>query len=64
MEYLKRPLGGFLHHKPTAGCQISTLIFEKNNYGGGVFKYSMKNKLRTAKFSPTWGSNQRYFPGL
>jgi hypothetical protein len=29
-------MGGFLHLKPTAGCQISTLIFEKKNYGGGV----------------------------
>jgi hypothetical protein len=30
-------LGGFLHLKPTAGCQISTLIFEKKIMEGGVF---------------------------
>jgi hypothetical protein len=28
-------LGGFLHLKPRAGCQISNLIFDKNNCGGG-----------------------------
>ena len=30
--YLLKCLGGILHLKPTAGCQISTLIF---GYGGG-----------------------------
>jgi hypothetical protein len=29
-------LGGILHLKPTAGCQISTLIFEKKWWRGGV----------------------------
>ena len=28
-------LCGFLHLKPTVGCQISTLIFEKKLYGRG-----------------------------
>jgi hypothetical protein len=32
-------LGGFLHLKPTVGCQISTLIFEKNFMEGGLYKY-------------------------
>ena len=41
-----------MHLKPTAGCQISTLIFEKN-CGGGLYKYLMKNISRTAKFFPT-----------
>ena len=57
-------LGGFLHLKPTAGCQISTLIFEKKIMEGGRYKYPMKNILRTAKFLTTWGLSQRYFPGL
>jgi hypothetical protein len=29
-----------------------------------LYKYTMKNILRTAKFLPTWGFNQRYFLGL
>jgi hypothetical protein len=33
-------------------------------YGGGLYKYPMKNILRTAKFLTTWGFNQRYFLGL
>jgi hypothetical protein len=52
-------LGGFLHLKPTAGCQISTLIF--GFFFGGR---PMKNCQRTAKFFLTWGLNQRYCPGL
>jgi hypothetical protein len=43
-------LGGFLHLNPTVGCQISTLIFEKKIKEGGLYKYPMKNTLRTAKF--------------
>ena len=27
-------IGGIMHLKPTAGCQISTLIFEKKNEEG------------------------------
>jgi hypothetical protein len=30
----------------------------------GIYKYSMKNILRTAKFLPAWGFNQIYFLGL
>ena len=51
-------LGGFLHLKPTAGCQISTLIFDFFMWRGlgGFYKYSMKNICRrTAKFLPAWG---------
>ena len=57
-------LCGFLHLKPTAGCQILTLIFEYFFVEGGLYKYFMKNILKTAKFFPTWGLNQRYCPGL
>ena len=41
-----------MHLKPTAECQISTLIFEKKNVEGGLYKYPMKNISRTAKFLP------------
>ena len=44
-----------MHLKPTAECQISTLIFEKKNVEGGFYKYPMKNISRTAKFLPTFG---------
>jgi hypothetical protein len=48
-------LGGIMHLKPTAGCQISTLIFEKILWRGNLYKYPMKNISRTAKFLPTLG---------
>ena len=44
-----------MHLKPTAECQISTLIFEKENVEGGLYKYPMKNISRTAKFLLTFG---------
>jgi hypothetical protein len=46
-----------LHLKPTAGYQISILIFEKTLWRGwGVlYKYPIKNISRTAKFLPTFG---------
>ena len=47
-------LGRFMHLKPTAGCQISTLIFECFFVEGGLYKYPMKNIWRTAKFLPTF----------
>jgi hypothetical protein len=31
---------------------------------GGLYEYPMNNILRTAKFLPTWGINQRYCPGF
>jgi hypothetical protein len=39
-----------MHLKPTAGCQISILIFEKKLWRRGLYKYPMKNISRTAKF--------------
>jgi hypothetical protein len=42
-----------MHIKPTAGCQISTLIFEKIIVEGDLYKYPLKNISRTAKFLPT-----------
>ena len=45
-----------MHLKPTAGCQISTLIFENNIYINFMgYKYPIKNISRTAKFLPTFG---------
>jgi hypothetical protein len=41
-----------MHLKPTAECQLSTLIFEKKMWRGGLHKYPMKNISRTAKFLP------------
>jgi len=43
-----------MHLKPTAGCQISTLMFEKIIVEGDLYKYPMKNISRKAKFLPTW----------
>ena len=60
--YWLKFLGGFLHLKSTAGCQISTLIF--GFFVGGPYKYSLKNCQRTAKFFFTWGLSQRYCPAL
>jgi accessory gene regulator protein AgrB len=47
-------LGGIMHLKPTAGCQISTLLFE-NKLWRGLYKYPMTNISRTAKFFHTLG---------
>ena len=41
-----------MHLKRTAECQLSTLIFEKKMWRGGLYKYPMKNISRTAKFLP------------
>jgi hypothetical protein len=35
-----------MHLKPTAGCQISILIFEKQIVEGGLYKYPIKNISR------------------
>ena len=39
-----------MYLKPTAGFQISTLIFENKLWSGKLYKYRMKNISRTAKF--------------
>ena len=54
-------LGGIMHPKPTAGCQISTVIFR---FGGEPYTYPMKNYRRKATFFGTWGLSQMYCPGL
>jgi hypothetical protein len=55
MGYLKTEVPGwFLQVKPTAGCQLSALIFDFFFMEEGLFKYPIKNILRTAKFLPNW----------
>jgi hypothetical protein len=54
---------GFLHLKPTAGCQISTLIFEKQIVERDI-KISHEKYIKDAKFLSTWGLSQRYYSGL
>ena len=44
-----------MHLKPTAGCQISILIFEKKVWREGLYKYPIKNISRMAKFLPSFG---------
>jgi hypothetical protein len=44
-----------MHLTPTAGFQISTLIFEKKMWRGVLYEYPMNNISRTAKFLPTFG---------
>ena len=36
-----------MHLTPTAGFQISTLIFENKLWRGGLYKYPIKNISRT-----------------
>ena len=38
-----------MHFKPTAGCQISILIFEKNLWEGGLYNYAPSNSYLTNK---------------
>ena len=38
-----------MHLKPTAECQISTLIFEKKNVEGGLYKYPIKKYIKDGK---------------
>ena len=44
-----------MHPKPTVGCQISILIFDKQIVEEGLYKYPIKIISRTAKFLPILG---------
>ena len=44
-----------MHLKPTAGCQISIVIFENKCGEGVLYKHPIENISRTAKFLPTFG---------
>jgi hypothetical protein len=58
------PCCGLEVQKPTQA--FTNIIFDIRFFlmEGGLYEYPMKNILRTAKFLPAWGFNQRYFPGL
>jgi hypothetical protein len=45
-------LGEMMHLKPTAGCHISTLIFEKKIVEGGLYPHPLKNISRTQSSCP------------
>jgi hypothetical protein len=50
--------------RSSTNLMISTLIFDFFLLRGDLYKYPMKNILKTAKFLTTWGLSQMYFPGL
>ena len=46
-----------IYRDPSSKLIFDTLLW-------GLYKYPMKNILRTAKFLPTWGLDQRHCPAL
>ena len=52
-----------MHLKPTAGCQISTLIFEKQIVEGGLCEYPMKNYIKDDKVLARFGFNLKVLSG-
>ena len=59
-------LSACLGFAPQAHSRVSNINFDIWFFlwMGGLYKYPIKNILRTAKFLTTWGWRQRYFPGL
>jgi hypothetical protein len=53
-----------MHLKPTVGFSNINFDIEFSFVEGELYEYPMKNILRTAKFLPTWGFNQRYWQGI
>ena len=51
-----------MHLKPTAGCQISTLIFEKQIVDGGLYEYPMKNYIKDGKVLARFVFKLKVFP--
>jgi hypothetical protein len=51
-----------MHLKPTAGCQISTLIFE-NNCGGGSLEISHEKYIKDGKVLAHLGFRLKVLPG-
>ena len=49
---------------PQAHSRVLNINFDIWIFGGGLYKYPMKNCQPTPKFLATWGLNQRYCPGL
>ena len=56
-------LGGFLHLKPTVGCQISTLIFEFSFVEGGPYKYLMNKYIKNGKVPAHLGFQSKVLAG-
>jgi hypothetical protein len=56
-------LGGFLHLKPTVGCQISTLIFEFVFMEGGSLLISHEKYIKDGKVLDHLGLRSKVLPG-
>ena len=56
-------MGGFLHIKPTAGCQISTLIIWKHFCGKGRGSMNIPWKIPNGKVLAHLGFKSKVFPG-
>jgi hypothetical protein len=54
---------GFCTSSPQQGVKYQ-LYYYYFFMEGGLYKYPMKNIIKTAKFLTTWGLSQRYCPGL
>ena len=52
-----------MHLKPTAGYQISTLIFEKKNCGGGSLLISHDKYIKDGKGLAHLGLKSKVLPG-
>jgi hypothetical protein len=40
---------------PQANSRVSNINFDIWMWEGGIYKYPLKNILRTTQFLPTWG---------
>ena len=52
-----------MYLKPTAGCQISILIFEKKLWRGGFYKYPIKKYIKNGKVLGHFGLKLKVLPG-
>jgi hypothetical protein len=52
-----------MHLKPTAGCQISILIFEKKLWRGGLYKCRINNIYKDGNILAHFGLLLRVLPG-
>ena len=52
-----------MYLKPTAGCQISTLIFRLGGGGGGLYTYPMKKIPKDGKVLCHSGFKSKVLPG-
>jgi len=52
-----------MHLKPTAGCQISTLIFEKKNCEGGISMNIPYKYIKDGNVLSHFGLKLKVLPG-